>query len=257
MSDEREQKISSKESRETYNTVTEEPVTKVSALGKIGMVVVSPVQAMKAVRNKPTVLLVMMVVAILPLLYYIPFWKSYEVQMIQMLERQFASQGIEPTREMMAMSLNLIKYTTPVSAALGNLFGALIGSVIYFGISRLMKKEVTYKQTFSMVLHAMVVANMIWLVHILITTITGQSNILSPMTSIASLLPEDMYGTVLYGLLMPIEVVAMWHAVVLFIGLRVVCRMSQKAAGIIVGVSILISMLMGATSFLMSGIGGM
>lgn len=228
-------------------------VSDMSAIGKIINIVLSPTIAFKAIKAKPTILIAMIIVPLFSLLYYLLFWQSYEVQMIQMIETQFASMGMELTRELLEMQLKLLRITTPIGAAVGVYIGVLLSTIIYFVIGKIIKTGVTFKQTFSMGIHASIISSLIWVVHMLVTLIFGESDILAPMTSLASFLPESMYGTILYGLMIPFEVITIWYLIVLYLGLKITCNYSKKAAAITVAVTMLISILLSASSFLMTG----
>lgn len=246
-----------KESATVENGVQEMDAGKMNGFVRLVNIIFSPYKTMEAIRERPTVLAAMIFLPILPVLYYVLFWDAYEVQVIEMLEMSFRSQGLEPTREIMSTTLKVVRISTPITTAVTLIIMSLLSAVIYFAISRLMKKEVRYKQVLSMVLHVSIIANLIWLLHMLFTLVLGESIITEPMTGAVSLLPSEMFGSVLYGLLAPIEIMSLWSMAVLFIGLRVVCGHSKKAAGIIVAVGLLLSMLLSTGGMMMSGLGGM
>ena len=231
-------------------------VIHMSAVGKLINIVLSPSKALKAIKHKPTIWAAMIALPILPLLYYLICWQAYEIQMIQMLESQFAGMGMELTRDILEMQLNIMKYTAPGGAVVGTYFGLLIPSVFYFLIGKLMKKNGTFKQTFSLMAHTAIIASLIWLMHIIITLALGESNILAPMTSLASLLPADMYGSVVYGMLSTIEVFSLWYMFVLYMGLHIVLDYSKKAAAITVVATLVISMLITAGSLAITNMAG-
>lgn len=241
----------------TSNSYEEEvEVVHMSTIGKVVNIILSPTRALKAIKQKPTIWAAMIALPILPLLYYLICWQAYEVQIIQMLESQFASMGMELTRDMLEMQLNVMKFTAPGGAVIGTYLGLLIPTVIYFAIGKIMKKKGTFKQTFSLMAHCAIVSSLLWLMHILLTLTLGESNILAPMTSLASLLPGDMYGSVVYGMFIAIEVFGLWHMFILYLGLHIVLDYSKKAAAITVVATLLISMLITAGSFAMTNMAG-
>lgn len=234
----------------------EEELVHMSAIGKLVNIILSPTSALKAIKNKPTIWAAMIALPILPLLYYLICWQAYEVQMIQMLESQFAGMGMELTRDILEMQLNIMKYTAPAGAVFGTYFGLLIPTVFYFILGKLMKKSGTFKQAFSLMAHTAIIASLVWLMHILLTITLGESNILAPMTSLASLLPADMYGSVVYGLLSSLEVFSLWYMFVLYLGLHIVLDYSKKAAAITVLATLLISMLITVGSLALTNMAG-
>lgn len=227
-----------------------------SALSKVFQIIVSPTKALKAIKHKPTIWAVLLALPILPLLYYIICWQAYEIQIIQMLENQFAGMGMELTRDMLELQLKVIRFTAPGGAVVGTYFGLLIPTLIYFVIGKFMKKEGTFKQTFSMVAHCAIISSLLWLMHIILTLTLGESDIFAPMTSLASLLPGDMYGSIIYGILSVFEVFSLWYMFVLYLGLHIVLDYSKKAAAITVAATLLVSMLMTAGSFAMTNMAG-
>lgn len=235
---------------------SEEGVMEMSAIGKVINIIIAPSKALKAIQYKPSIWAVMIALPILPLLYYLTCWQAYEVQMIQMLENQFAGMGMELTRDMLEIQLNIMRFTAPGGAVVGTYLGLLIPTLFYFVIGKLMKKEGTFKQAFSMVAHCAVISSLIWLMHILVTLSIGESNILAPMTSLASLLPGDMYGSIVYGMLSTFEVFGLWYMFVLYLGLHIVLDYSKKAAAFTVLATLVISMLMTAGSFAMTNMAG-
>ncbi len=231
-------------------------VVTMSAIGKVVNIILSPTKALKAIKQKPTIWAAMIVLPILPLLYYLICWQAYEVQIIQMLEGQFAGMGMELTRDMLEMQLKIMKFTAPGGAVVGTYLSLLIPTVIYFAIGKIMKKEGTFKQAFSLMAHCAIISSLLWLMHIILTLTLGESNILVPMTSLASLLPADMYGSIVYGMLSAIEVFSLWYFFVIYLGLHIVLDYSKKAAAVTVVATLLIAMLITAGSFAMTNMAG-
>lgn len=234
-----------------------EGVVAMNQFAKIYNVIIAPTRTMEAIKTKPTILVAMIVTAVIPLLYYVLFWGNYEVQLIQMLESQFASMGMELTRDMLEMQLSIQRIATPVGSVVGVLFGALIGTTILFVVAKIIKSKASFKTVFSVTIHAMIISSLVWIMHMIMSLTVGESNILEPVTSINSLLPESMYGTFLYGFLSPIDIFSIWYYVVLYIGLTVACGFSKRAAGITVTISLLVGMLIAGSAFLMQSLAGM
>ena len=233
---------------------SDEAVATMSGLGKVINIIIAPTLALRAIKAKPTILWAMIIVPLFSLLYYLLFWDAYEVQMIKLLELQFAAQGMELTREMLDLQLKIQRVVAPVGSFVGTYLGAVIAAFFYFIIGKIMKKEVTFKQTFSLLMHVSIISSLIFVMHMLLTLILGESNIMAPMTSAASLLPSSMDGSLLSYLLIPIEIFTLWYMYVLYLGLNIVCNYSKKAAGITVVVTLMISMLLGASSYIIAAL---
>ena len=236
--------------------IMEQEVNQMNPIMKLVNVVIAPTKAFQAVKEKPGILIPLIILPLFPILYYVLFWNNYEVQLIQMLEKQMSSMGMELTQEMLDLQLGFAKWTTPIGAVVGLLIGAAFGALIYWAIMKLMKSEVTYKQTFSMLLHASAVTSLLWVLHMLLTLVMGDSNILEPMTSLASLLPESMYGTPIYGIALTLELFSIWYLIVLYKGLEIVGGLSKKKAIILTALSYTVTTLLSVSSYLVANLLG-
>ncbi|NDL67048.1 YIP1 family protein [Anaerotalea alkaliphila] len=201
---------------------------------KLRGTIFSPSEAFEAIREKPTFLLPMLVVPLFPVLYFLVFWDSYQVQVIRMLETQFANMGMELTREMLDAQLRVTRILTPIGALVGPVIGTLAGATYHFLAARIAKSKVTYRQLFSLIFHVQVVGVLLWVLFMVLTLLQGQVSIQEPVTSLASLLPEELYGTALYGAALSVEVFSIWQLCLLYMGLRIVARLSKRASLLIV-----------------------
>lgn len=244
------------EVNERYRSEEEQELLDMSVFDKLIGTITSPTKAMKALKLKPTFWLPLIVIIVMPLLYYVIFWQSYEVQLIRMMESQSQTMGMELTRDMMEMQLNIAKWTTPLGTLVIPVT-LLVPSLIYFLIGKIIKAETSFKGTFAMVSHASVITAFVWILHMVVTLIMGESDIFVPMSSAVSLLPADSYGTVTYGILSSIDVFGIWYYIVLFLGLNIVCGYSKRAAGITVAITVIASMGLAVGGMLMAGLGGM
>lgn len=234
-------------------TVDNEEVN-LSAISKVVNIVVSPSKALKAIKFNPNLLFPMLIVMLVPVLYYVGFWSSIEVQMIRTMEAQFEVQGLEATQDMIDMSLGFARWGTPIMVVIGVLIGGVISTLYYFVCSRIAKSEVAFKQIFSLVFHVMIISVFSWIL-MMVLTLAGVDFMMEvPMTSLASLLPSSMNTSILYGLALPIEVFSIWGSVITYFGLRIVADMSKKASMISVILAFSFGMLISAGSFMLASL---
>lgn len=223
-----------------------------SALQKMIGIVLSPIETLKALEYKPTVLLPMIVVPILSMLYYLIFWNDYEVEAIRALEAQFSAINMELTSEMLEMQLSVMKVSVPAMVVVFYFIGILVNAVYYWVVCKIVKSKVTFKKIMSLVVHISVISIFTWVLYAVMTSITGEANITESVTSIASLLPESIKGTFMYGFISPIEVFSLWGLCLTYFGLRIMAKISKRSAMISVGVLLLLQGLMVGGSLVLS-----
>lgn len=217
--------------------VLEEEIT-TNVFGKVVNIVIAPSKALRGIKEKPTILLALFIGILLPALYYILFWGNIELQMIQVLEDQAASMGTALTAEMLELQLKIVRWTTPLTIAVGPVFGGLITALYYFICSKIAKSALTFKQAASIAFHVGVISSLASVLYMVFSVVGLDFNISEPLTSLASLLPNSLDASVLHGVLLPIEVFNIWGLFVTYLGLRIVGEMSNKAATISVGIAL-------------------
>lgn len=218
----------------------QEELMTMSVVGKVVNTFVAPTKAMQAIRLKPTFWLAAFLMVLLPLLYYTIFWQAYEVATIKVLETQFAETGVELTREMLEFQLTIQRWATPIITLLTPLF-VLLPALLYFGVGKVTKADIKFTTTFSMLLHASVIASMVWGVHMIAVMLTGESDLVLPLTSVATLVSPELVGNLMYAVLSGVEIFSIWYYVVLYLGLQHACGYSKRAAAITLAVTIMIN----------------
>jgi hypothetical protein len=158
--------------------------------------------------------------------------------MIKEIEKQLEGSGQVMTESMMELPLTIAKVSTFVFTPIGVIIGMLFVAFVYFIVAKIVKSPVGLKQLFSMTVHIGILSVFTWLIMMVMTLIKGEMPTVA-VTSLSSLLPESMNGSVLSAVLAPIEVISLWSLYITYLGLRVVASFSKKAAGITVGLSFL------------------
>ncbi|MDF1618058.1 Yip1 family protein [Petrocella sp. FN5] len=209
-----------------------------SAIVKMANIIFSPTEAFKAIKAKPNWLIPLLITMFAPVVYYLVCWGQFEVSMIKEIEKQLEGSGQVMTESMMELPLTIAKVSTFVFTPIGVLIGMLFVAFIYFVVAKIVKSPAGFKQIFSMTVHIGILSVFTWLIMMVMTLIKGEMPTVA-VTSLSSLLPESMDGSILSAVLAPIEVISLWSLYITFVGLRVVASLSKKAAGIIVGLSFL------------------
>lgn len=218
----------------------QEELMTMSAVGKVVNTFVAPTKAMAAIRLKPSFWLAAFLMVLLPLLYYTIFWQAHEVGMIELLERQFAESGVELTREMLEFQLSIQRWSTPIITLLTPIF-VLLPALLYFLVGKIVKADIKFSATFSMLVHASVIASLVWAVHMIAVVVTGEANLVLPMTSVATLVSPESVGSLMYAVLSGVEVFSIWYYVVLYLGLQHACGYSKRASAITLAVTVIIN----------------
>mgnify|MGYP001439336623 CR=1 FL=1 len=125
----------------------------------------------------------------------------------------------------------------------------LISSVIYLIIVKIAKKDVTFKQIFSMNVYISIIGAIGLLLNSFIQWAIGGNPEIT-ITSIAGLLNSNS------PILAQFEVFAIWQYIVTALGLQKVCRFSKGASWTIVIVLFIIGLLFGLIGQLFQGVAG-
>jgi hypothetical protein len=209
-----------------------------SAIVKMANIIFSPKEAFKAIKSKPNWLVPLLITMLAPIVYYLVCWGQFEVTMIKEIEKQLEGSGQVMTESMMELPLTIAKVSTFVFTPIGVIIGMLVVAAYYFVACKIAKSQVGFKKIFSMTVHIGILSVFTWLIMMVMTLLAGEMPTVA-VTSLSSLLPESMNGSVLSAVLAPIEVISLWSLYITFVGLRIVAQLSKKAATITVGLSFL------------------
>ncbi|PKM67397.1 MAG: hypothetical protein CVU95_06710 [Firmicutes bacterium HGW-Firmicutes-2] len=207
-----------------------------STIVKMANIIFSPKEAFKAIKSKPNWLIPLLITMLAPIVYYLVCWGQFEVTMIQEIEKQLEGSGQVMTESMMELPLTIAKVSTFVFTPIGVIIGMLLVAAYYFVACKIAKSQVGFKQIFSMTVHIGILSIFTWLIMMVMTLLAGEMPAVT-VTSLSSLLPESMNGSVLSAVLAPIEVISLWSLYITFLGLRIVAQLSKKAASITVGLA--------------------
>ena len=142
---------------------------------------------------------------------------------------------IQEAIEVIGIDESLMIRSGAILAGLGNLIQpgitALISTVIYLVISKVIKKQVSFSQLFSMNTYILFISAIgVLLNGLLSTVLSGDPSIL--FTSLAFLIQTD--NVMLENIFVMIEIFTIWGLVLTIIGLQKVANFSKQASIIIV-----------------------
>jgi hypothetical protein len=207
-----------------------------SSIVNIANTFFAPSRAFKAIKARPNWLIPLIVIIIAPLVYYALCWSEYEVMIIQSIEASLETQGQVITDSMMALPLAIARIGTLVVTPIGVLLSILVQATLYFVAAKLVKSTVNFKQMFSLCTHVGLISIFTWGIMALMTKLTGAMP-LHTVTSLTSFLPESYNGTIIQGLMAPIEIFAIWSLTLMYMGLRIVADFSKRVAGVVIALA--------------------
>jgi hypothetical protein len=140
----------------------------------------------------------------------------------------YESFGIEITPEMIEATLPTSVKTGFIGTPPAAVFSLLFTTLVFFAILKLMGGQGKFKAYLSIVVYANLILVLYTLLCIPISFITGSLHNDVRLTSLATLAPTDMAGTVLYTILACIDIVAIWNYAVLAIGFTEVSKLKKK-----------------------------
>lgn len=137
---------------------------------------------------------------------------------------------IQEAIEVIGIDEDVMIRSGAILAGLGNLIlpgiTALITTVIYLVISKVIKKQVSFSQLFSMNTYILFISAIgVLLNGLLSTVLTGDTSTL--FTSLAYVIPTD--NIMLENVFAMIEIFTIWGLVLTIIGLQIVANFSKKS----------------------------
>lgn len=238
----------------------ESEVKEMTAVGKVIGIFISPTAAFRALKVKHEVVIPLVLIPLVMVLYYILFWNSIATVLVQQMEDQYVSMGIDVMPGMIESALNIQRIVMPITVVVTFFIGLAVSALVYWICGLIAKADFSYGEAFVMSSYVSLISLVTYFIMMLMTGLTGSYDLLRPMTSAASFLPDSAYGEMLYYALLPFEVVSIWSLFVTYIGLLIYGRFSKKAATISVIVVFILGLLMsvgsGAIAMLFSGMAG-
>src|SRR5699024_10320786 len=148
---------------------------------------------------------------------------------------------LQESIEMLGIDEDVMIKSAAILAGIGSLFipgfTALISTIIYLVIAKIIKKAVSFSQLYSMNVYVLFISAIGVLFNALLSfVLSGDSTIM--FTSLAAMIQTD--NLMVESVLSMIELFAIWGLILTIIGLQTVCNFSKKfAITIVVGFYIL------------------
>lgn len=212
-------------------------------LKRIWWAVTSPGKLMECLAQKPRILFGLILAAVsMDILYILRmplFTEFIRGTLYKTSEYMESLVGQSMTAQMIEDGLpkTIIQtlITTPISIVISLLFMTLV----YFAILKIMGGKGTFKAYLSVMGYSYIISALYILLLIPISFVTGSLHEELPLTSLATLLNDDMAGTFLYGVSKGLDVFTIWHAAVTAVGLVAVSKLKKPyvysvAAGIFI-----------------------
>ncbi len=220
--------------------VVEKPEPYQSKLIRPISLLYSPVSTMKSIKYDPNILLPIIITLIFPFLYYLLFWDIYSASLLETILAAQPQLSYSP--DAVDLMMKTTKISTLVATPITLLVSTLIPALIIFVIGKILKLQIKFIKVWSMQLNISTLFIIIkYGINFIMGVATKSTEILAPVTSLATLLTDGPQAGILYYLLAPIDLLNILAFVLTYLGLRIVCNYSKVAASIYIALSVLIA----------------
>ena len=205
------------------------PANDMNLLQRVKGVIFSPGKTMESLVEKPRLLLPLIIIAVAQLFLYLARFSIYQDYMNKSLTDAFTGLG------MTAESIDsFILIFGTVGTSLSALFGWFMTAVIFFAIFKIFGASGKFKQYLSITGHAYIITVLYFLLVLAASFITGSLHLDLSLTNVANLLPVDISGSFIYGMVMEIDIFLIWYFCVIGIGMAAVSGFKKRNAYILV-----------------------
>lgn len=212
-------------------------------------VIVSPTETMRSIASKPKVLIPLIVAAIIPTLLILLRFSQYQEFSRQIMELSMANSNAQLTPEQVDQSIKMFSTYGVVFAPIQMLIVWIIGTALFFGLTKLFKGEGSFKQFMSITAYSYMIVILGSIIQTLVSFFTGNYIMDTSLANITNIFAPDMKGSYVYGIIRSIELFAIWQFVVLGIGTAAVSKLSKTKVVIITALLCLVSVLYTAMGY--------
>ncbi len=223
---------------------------------RVFTIFVSPIKTLKSVKAQPRVLLPLLIGIGVPMIFFIVFGDA----LMKEVFRNMAAQGQQMPKmqgEVGEVVMKTMKYSSIGGILVGIPISYLFSSAIIMAVNRISGRKTAFKQIFSMVATVGLLALLTYLINAVLILTVGESSILSPITSMGTLFTDGAKSGLIYYLLAPIDILAIWSWVLTYYGLVIVADFSKKMAGIYVAVFVVLTFLGTLSGYFFNSMMGM
>ncbi len=239
------------EVEETMNksegTMQEEERGKENKFKRIIGIMVSPKETLEAIEKNPSYLPPLLFGIIILLVYIVFTWGAMQSLIVAELEIASQSGAVPLDAETVEMAMVIGMIASSGIIFFGGIAGVFLKSLYCWIASRIVKGEASYKKILSLCLHVMVIALLVY-IPLMIMVILGFP--LMNYTSLVVFFPVSFQTTWIGAIASNIELFNIWSMVILYYGLRIVAKMSKKAAIITTVLPLVFSIVSTCVAFL-------
>ncbi len=211
----------------------------------------SPGRLMEELAQKPRVLFWLIaggVAIVLPFIARMPLYEDFLRKTMLSQSDYMESFGFEMTPEMIEASMPASIVGGLVGAPFGAWAGLPIIALIFFAILKVMGGKGSFKAYLSVAVHANIIMVLYYLILIPISYITGSLHQSASLTSLGSLVAPEETNPYLFGLLVGLDIFAIWRFAVMAIGFTAVSELKKKHVYIVTATVFIIGLIYGIFS---------
>ncbi len=206
-------------------------------------VIISPVDIMKFLINKPKIVFGILSSFFTPVLFYLSRYQIFRGYVKYTTEISSGS-GASLTENELTKAVTDKFIFTPFAS----LVWLLIISGLIYGIIKLFKGSGNFKQIFSITGYSNVIVIVSYVVNIAASFFTGNFVLNTSLTRISNLFAPDLAGSYIYGFLRGVDVFGIWYFAVISIGIVSVSKLSKAKVITLMAVVYIICIMLGAGS---------
>ena len=231
---------------EQQNSNIETNTNELSLIQKVTGIFLTPQDTFKAIDQKPDWFAPLMIILIITLAFTlitmpITMPEQMEKQREKMEEKGMSDEQIE---QGIAVGEKIGKIMGPIGAVIGTVIMLLILTlVVWFVGNIVLGGQTSFKKMFSVYTYTSLIG---MLGMILKTPLILSKKTADIHFSLASFMSEDQSKTYLYNFLKTLDIFAIWHYVVLAIGMAVIYKFTVKKTGVAVGIVVVLISLIAA-----------
>lgn len=237
-----------------YQSSINEDVQVLSPLQRAIKIFVSPNEVFRSIHIKPNFWLPVIITVIVTFGFYLLFFSQYKDFLLQSIEDQMRNAPNPLPEEFIQKTARVSAISTVVMTPIMSIAGVLLSALYYWLFGMILKAQAGYKKYLSLMANVSLITLLSVVVMAIMVLITGEFQIEGPITSLASLLPDSMTMTPIFGMATKIEVFTIWRMILIYLGLKEIAGLSSKKSIIIVATAFVLGMLFSGGSIWFSSL---
>jgi hypothetical protein len=225
-----------------FNEVIESEGTVLNSFQCLMNIFISPSKVFQSIEKKPKILLPLIIAPLILLAFYLVSFSSFKETLLTTTEQIYANMDAGFTDEYIKSMVDVSAITQVITQPLV-LVGMMFFSALYYWLGvKITKGTITYKTTLSLVAYSGLVSMLSYIVLLIVNLLNGDFTVY-PLTSLSTLLPSQMEGGFIYGLLMNMEVFTLWRYILIALGLIHIAKISKAKSYTLVGIAFIFTSL--------------